>query len=71
MTSWTNNITDLTKKALRNGGYEDDSVELIRARVIGASQQGPAKLIVLAHFGSCNARVYLELDATGNWIAEY
>ena len=68
---YINNLTDLTRKALRNGGYNLDSSELLRAEVIGASQQGDAKLVMLCHFESCNAKVYLELDAAQNWTADY
>jgi hypothetical protein len=69
-TVYSNNITDLTRKALRNGGYEDDSLELIKADVISVGQESH-HLVVLAHFEEGNGRVYLELDSHDQWIAEY
>ena len=69
-TVYSNNITDLTRKALRNGGYEDDSKELIKAEVLSVGQESH-HLIVMAQFDSGNARIYLELDSHDQWIGEY
>ncbi len=70
MRPYSNNITDLTRKALRNGGYEEDSKELIKAEVVSVGQQSH-HLIVMAHFMEGNGKLYLELDSNNNWIAEY
>ena len=69
--TYSNNITDLTRKALRNGGYEEDSKELLKAEVVAVSQEAPARLKVLCNFTDGNGVVYLWLDSTKNWLADY
>lgn len=67
---YTRNITEVVRKALRNGGYEDDSTELLHATVLAVGVSS-ARFCVLAHFVTCTGRVYLELDAHGQWIADF
>lgn len=68
--NYTGNIGDLTRKALRNGGYEEDSKELLGATIHKVGSQSH-HIQVLAQFNEGNAIIYLELDAHGSWIAEY
>ena len=71
MNKYTGNFTELTKKALRNAGYEEDATELVAASIMQASNEAPATLVMLAHFDEVTGRVYLTLDDKGSWTAEY
>ena len=67
----TRNVYDLTKRALRNAGYEDDSNYLIHAELLGVSDKGPARLMVLALFDDSTGKVFIDLDTADNWVASY
>ena len=68
---FTSNLTDLVRKALRNGGYLDDSREVVKAEVKAVTVSSPAVLAVIISFYQSTGVAYLSLDAEGKWIAEY